>query len=126
MLFYTGTNKEHGLNLIEGACCPVNEMEKDEAVTLLARSARLGELPEEAARLARSIVAELGYLALAIDQAGALLFTGVCHLDYFLAIFRNYRKDLMENPSYKAASKSDQAVYTTWDISYGRIDRQAE
>ena len=70
-------------------------------------------------------MAELGYLSLAIDQAGALLFAGVCHLDDFLATFRNHRKDLMEKASYKSASKSDQAVYTTWDISYGRIDRQA-
>ena len=125
-IIYTSINKEHGLNLAEGACCPVNEMEKDEAVTLLARSARRDKFSEEDARLARSIVNELGYLALAIEQAGALLYTGVCHLDDFLAIFHKYRKDLMEKPSYKAASKSDQAVYTTWDISYGRIDRRAQ
>ena len=95
-VIYASKNKEHGLNLAEGACCPVDEMDEDEAVTLLARSTRLGELSEEAARLARSIVAELGYLALAIDQAGALLFTGSCHLDDFLATFRNHWKDLME------------------------------
>ena len=125
-VIYTSKNKEHALNLAEGACCPVNEMEEDEAVTLLARSARRDKLSEEDARLARSIVAELGYLALAINQAGALVFTGVCDLDDFLGTFRNHRKDLMKNPSYRAASKSDQAVYTTWDISYVRIHEQAQ
>ena len=125
-IIYTSKNKEHGLKLAEDACCPVNEMEADEAVTLLVRSARLDELSDKAAQLARSIVNELGYLALAIDQAGALLYTGVCHLDDFLAMFRNHRKDLMEKPSYKAASKSYQAVYTTWDLSYSRIDRRAQ
>ena len=37
-VIYTSKNKEHGLNLAEDACCPVNEMEEDEAVTLLASS----------------------------------------------------------------------------------------
>ena len=125
-VIYTSKNEEHALSLAEGACCPVNEMEEDEAVTLLKRSARRDELSEEDARLARSIVAELGHLALAINQAGALVFMGVCNLDDFLGTFRNHRKELMEKPSYKAASKSEQAVYTTWDISYVRIHEQAQ
>ena len=94
-IIYTSKNREHRLNLAEGACCRVNEMEKDEAVTLLVQSARLGEISEEAKRLAQSIVDELGYLALAICQAGALLYTGECHLDDFLDTFSKHRKDLM-------------------------------
>ena len=125
-VIYTSKNKGHALNLTEGACCPVNEMEEDEAVTLLARSARQKKLSEEDARLARLIVAGFDYLALAINQAGALLSTGECRLDDFLVIFRNHRKDPMKKPSYKTASKSDQPVYTTWDISYDRIERQAQ
>ena len=64
---YTSKNKEHGLNLAKGACCRVNEMEGDEAVTLLVRSARLSELSDKAARLEQSIVNELGYLAPAFN-----------------------------------------------------------
>ena len=79
-------------------------MDEDEAVTLLAKSARLGELSEKAAKLARSILAELGCLTLAIDQAGALLFTGVCQLDDFLNTSHSHRKGLMQKSSYKAAS----------------------
>ena len=32
-VIHTSKNKEHALNLAEGACCPVNEMEEDKAVT---------------------------------------------------------------------------------------------
>ena len=91
-VIYTSKNKEHALNLAKDACCPVNKMEDDEAVTLLARSAQWDKLSEEDTRLASSIEAELGYLALAINQTGALLFTGFCHLGDFLTTFRNHGK----------------------------------
>ena len=126
ILFTPARTRSMYLNLAKGAYYPVNEMEEAEAVTLLAWSARRDKLSGKDAGLVQSIVAELGYLALAIDQAGALLFTGVCHLDDFLSTFCNHRKDLMEKPSYKAASKSAQAVYTAWDTSYGRIHEQAQ
>ncbi|KAL9611396.1 MAG: hypothetical protein Q9167_003937 [Letrouitia subvulpina] len=104
----------------------VSEMTYDEAPELLLKSARLNVSSTDYRAQALAIVAELGYLALAIDQAGAYIASGGCFLDDFLDIFNAHRQHLLENEAYKGASGSDRAVYATWDLSYAAIDRQAE
>ena len=101
-------------------------MNYDEAPELLLKSARLNVSSTEYRAQALAIVAELGYLALAIDQAGAYIASGECYLDDFLDVFNEHRQHLLENEAYKGASGSDRAVYTTWDLSYTAIDRQVE
>ncbi|KAL8815792.1 MAG: hypothetical protein Q9223_005111 [Gallowayella weberi] len=73
-----------------------------------------------------AIVAELGYLALAIDQAGAYIASGECYLDDYLDVFSAHRQHLLKNEAYRGASGSDRAVYATWDLSYAAIDRQVQ
>ncbi|KAL8939769.1 MAG: hypothetical protein Q9211_002587 [Gyalolechia sp. 1 TL-2023] len=103
----------------------VSEMNHDEAPELLLKSARLNVLSEDYQQQALAIVAELGYLALAIDQAGAYIASGECYLDDFLDIFNEHRQHLLANEAYKGASGGDRAVYATWDLSYAAIDRRA-
>ena len=103
----------------------VAEMDRDEASDLLLKSARQNTSSEDYSELGSAIVAELGYLALAIDQAGAYIASGGCPLDNFLEVFDAHRQHLLQNEAYKGASGSDRAVYATWDLSYAAIHRQA-
>ncbi|KAL8636885.1 MAG: hypothetical protein Q9228_005779 [Teloschistes exilis] len=99
-------------------------MNHDEAQELLLKSARLNVSFTDYRAQALAIVAELGYLALAIDQAGAYIASGECYLDDFLNVFNAHRQHLLANEAYKGASGSDRAVYATWDLSYAAIARQ--
>ena len=103
----------------------VAEMNHVEALELLSKSARLDISSEKYQKLGSAIVKELGYLALAIDQAGAYIASGECRLDNFLDVFKIHRQRLLQNEAYKGASASDRAVYATWDLSYVAICRQA-
>ena len=100
-------------------------MTHDEARALLLTSARLNLLSEQFREQASTIVEELGYLALAIDQAGAYIANGECYLDDFLEVFNAHRQRLLQNEAYRGGSESDRAVYATWDLSYAAICRQA-
>ncbi|KAL9017793.1 MAG: hypothetical protein Q9185_004882 [Variospora sp. 1 TL-2023] len=104
----------------------VSELDYDEAPELLLKSARLNVSSTDHRAQASAIVAELGYLALAIDQAGAYIASGECYLDDFLDVFNEHRQHLLENEAYRGASGSDRAVYATWDLSYAAIDRQVK
>ncbi|KAI4265159.1 MAG: hypothetical protein L6R35_007180, partial [Caloplaca aegaea] len=104
----------------------VSELDYDEAPELLLKSARLNVSSTDHRAQASAIVAELGYLALAIDQAGAYIASGECYLDDFLVVFNEHRQHLLENEAYRGASGSDRAVYATWDLSYAAIDRQVQ
>ena len=104
----------------------VSEMNKDEASELLLKSAHLDMPLKSHKKQASDIVAELGYLALAIDQAGAYIANGECRIDDFLETFNVHRQHLLQNEAYKGASGNDRAVYATWDLSYTAIARQAD
>jgi len=103
----------------------VSEMNEDEASELLLKSAHLDMSPKSYEEQASDIVTELGYLALAIDQAGAYIANGECRIDDFLDTFNIHRQHLLQNEAYKGASGNERAVYATWDLSYTAIDRQA-
>ena len=104
----------------------VSGLNDEEAPELLLKSARLNASSKGYQEQALAIVKELGYLALAIDQAGAYMARGECRLDDFLDIFNVHRHYLLQNEAYRGASGSDRAVYATWDLSYTAIARQAD
>ncbi|KAL8718789.1 MAG: hypothetical protein Q9225_004121 [Loekoesia sp. 1 TL-2023] len=104
----------------------VSEMNENEASELLLKSAHLDMSLKNYEKQASDIVAELGYLALAIDQAGAYIANCERCIDDFLETFNIHRQRLLQNEAYKGASGNDRAVYATWDLSYNAIARQAE
>lgn len=85
----------------------VAEMDHNEAPELLLNSARLNILSNDYRKIALAIVEELGYLTLAIDQAGAYIASGECCLDDFLDRFNARHQDLLRNEAYKGASGDD-------------------
>ncbi|KAL9610367.1 MAG: hypothetical protein Q9167_004937 [Letrouitia subvulpina] len=103
----------------------ISEMEHNEALALLLKSARL-DASKEYQEQASQIVAELGCLALAIDQAGAYIASGECSIDDYLNTFNAHHQYLLQSEAYKGASGNDRAVYATMDLSYAAIIRQAD
>jgi tetratricopeptide (TPR) repeat protein len=112
-------------DLTSDAACEVAGMEDDDAVELLLDSARLKPASGEVTQLAREIVAELGHLALAVDQAGAYIARGECRFHDFLATFERHRASLLSVDAYHRATPDTRAVYATWELSYSAIQRIA-
>jgi tetratricopeptide (TPR) repeat protein len=93
-------------------------MEEDDAIDLLLRAAFLDESSTELRLHAKNIVKELSYLALAVDQAGAVIASGFCGVQDYLKRYKTRRKELLAFPPFKGASNYDKAVFNTWDVSF--------
>ncbi|TVY55429.1 Nephrocystin-3 [Lachnellula cervina] len=66
--------------------------------------------------LAQGIVSELGYLALAIMQAGRTIRRKIATLEMYLNIYLGHRKSLMKTPRTLNADEAN--IITTWEIPF--------
>ena len=103
----------------------VQEMEKNDAISLLLNAAFLDSTSDELRQAATPVVTELCCLPLAVDQAGAAIATGLCTIHDYLHMYANHRQSLMTHPSFKGASNYGRAVYATWDLSFNAIIERA-
>ena len=99
-------------------------MDPEEGVELLLKSAYPKGQPEgqeqEQQRFANDIAAELGYLAIALDQAGHTIRRKIYTLERYLYSYLGYRHRLLNSP---APVKSLEAnVITTWEIPFRQIE----
>ncbi|KAF8460529.1 hypothetical protein BDZ91DRAFT_766264 [Kalaharituber pfeilii] len=102
--------------------CMVDKMSEEDAQQLLLRAARL--TPEEMANpksrsTALDIVKKLGYLALAIDQAGAYIASN-CALAEYLEIYDRYRPTLLNDREFEGSGYAA-SVYQTWELSFNAV-----
>jgi hypothetical protein len=113
-ILYTSTDPGLGLTLSRNAVSEVPEMDCEDAITLLLRTAQLEkrEMDEGLRQPATAIVEMLGFLPLAVDIAGASVRMGLCYLDDYVDTFRSHRKEMMKDCAFKGASRERQAVYT--------------
>lgn len=108
----------------------VQELEADDALHLLLTSAGIpppwGSWTEETGN---EIIKTLGYLALAVAQAGNCISRGICKLDEYLDLHHGERHVLRQRQSDDGWSNGPrnwetsknpvlQAVYTSFDASY--------
>ena len=102
----------------------VEEMEEEEALSLLLRSSNLGSAfyDDQAAK----IVTALGCIPLAIDQAGAYIAQQNYDLEGYLKLYKNHHKDLLSDPGFMGASDYGSPIYGTWDISMEAIKHRAD
>ena len=100
-------------------------MNEDDASILLLRTAHLDVSNQAYLREARDIVADLGCLALAIDQAGAYIFNDGCNIHDYRATFEAHHQELLREDSWKGAGDYDLAAYASWDLSRKAIKRMA-
>ncbi|KAF8622378.1 hypothetical protein AX15_007064 [Amanita polypyramis BW_CC] len=120
------TSRNRALQRITlGNSIEVDRMDEEEAISLLFKSVMLSSPSDEAKALARSIVAAIGYIPLAIDQAGAYMHAIDCDLKDYLDLYNQYHSQLMLNATFKGASDYGYSTYGTWDLSMKEIERRA-
>jgi Tetratricopeptide repeat len=115
------TSRNPGMkhNVSDGAWIEVEDMEEQDAISLLLKAASLDNTSQKLRQASKPIVKELCYLPLAVDQAGAAIACGLCDdMDDYLRIYSERRQTLLAHPSFGGASNYDRAVYATWELSF--------
>jgi tetratricopeptide (TPR) repeat protein len=98
-------------------------LKENEALILLLRAADI-PLPWDSATesTGNQITYALGYLALALVQAGALILRRICEIKDYLEFYDQHRKKLSLHQSSKGLRERDQfTVYATWDLSLNSL-----
>ena len=103
----------------------VSSMTEDESVNLLLRRAARGNEAPECAVIARS----LGYLPLALDQAGSYIRARDLQLQDFISRYEERKKSILsETPEqweYRRSINEEPeeylSVFTTWELSFEQL-----
>jgi hypothetical protein len=112
-----------------GRVVKVTGMTEHEALELLLRQTK-SEKTDSAVRAGEEIMPRLGYLPLAIDQAGACLSSRKLPLDRFLQQYHERRAAVLKHtpPLWeyrrKLGNGDDEtplSVFTTWELSFGHL-----
>ena len=102
----------------------ITEMKESDAIDLLLKTSCVDQA-EQHISAAQKIVAELGYIPLAINHAGAYIEAGKSDISHYLRRFLQHRQALMSDPTFTGRSNYDRTVYGTWDLSFREIERRA-
>ncbi|KAG4442234.1 hypothetical protein IFR05_002283 [Cadophora sp. M221] len=106
--------------------CKVDIMSSEDAVALLLTTSAHDGCKDKARELAAEIAKDLGYLALAIVQAGAVIRQGICSLDGFSDLYSQHKRDLLESSHSNSSFEYHSSVFTTWEISIRKIEANPE
>ena len=99
-------------------------LDESDAITLLLRSALLGDATDEDLRkTAHPIVQALGCLPLALIQAGASIQQNICSLNEYLDIFNSYKKGIFSNQRIQGKGSYEHTIFTTFEVSFNEISR---
>ena len=101
----------------------LKEMNHEEADTLLLKAAGKDPTVPRLRRLARPITSTLGYLPLAIDQAGATIRQNISSLESYLTLYYRQRRQIMSMRSIQGGEAYKYTVYTTWEVSFRMIKK---
>lgn len=108
---------------------PIEEMSRSEGALLLLHRAglltaddSLEQASEQMRTSAERIVAEMGGLALAIDQVGAYIGETGCSLERYLHLFRQCRARLLAQRGTSPVGHPE-SVATTWKLVLQKIER---
>ena len=104
---FRGMDPEEGINLLLGSAYTKQE----------AQNFNSGQKT-----LARSLAAELGYLALALSLAGNAIRKHIYTLEHYLRVYLKYRDRLL--PKSISISAIDANAFTTWEISLQKMGEQ--
>ena len=121
------TSRDKGLERVslDENSLEVQEMGEKEAVSLLLQSAMIGSSTAKSVDLAQKLVKAVGYVPIAIDQAGAFVHSCACSLGDYLEMLQQEYTQLMSIPEFKGASDYGYSTYGTWEISMKEIERRA-
>ena len=97
-------------------------MEEEDAITLLLRAAYEDVEAVDARRAARPIVQALGYLPLALTQAGASIRQKICTLEDYLHVYDSHVYELLKSRPIQSSDSYQYSIYTTWEVTVRRIE----
>ncbi|KAJ7870691.1 hypothetical protein B0H13DRAFT_2202138 [Mycena leptocephala] len=117
------TTRNPALRGYAGAHFAVSDMEENDAVALLLKSAAQEIVPVNK-EIAAKIVKELCYLPLAIVQAGAFILQSGA-LDSYLDIYMKNRAQLLSEKPAQSYDNYAWTVYTTWQMSFDQLSPPA-
>ncbi|KAK1834395.1 hypothetical protein QBC39DRAFT_26350 [Podospora conica] len=103
---------------------PLDMLPEDDALALLKRRSGIkAVLDDVQTTAAKSIVEELGFLPLAIDQAAAYVQARKKTFKDYLALYYKQQKALLNFKS--KLSKHQKTVLTTWEISFQKLEQDS-
>lgn len=98
-------------------------LEPEDAVNLLLKTAFPKDDPPspkaDSQQTARKIASELGYLALALANAGTSIRRNIYTLEMYLRHYLGHRKEMITSRSISTAYEAN--IITTWEIPFQRI-----
>jgi hypothetical protein len=109
----------------------VNTLEPEEASALLLRHLQLdtSRLTKEILQDCEEIAERLGYLAIAVGLAGAYIANSDEEkphaLRQYLKDFSAHQDDLLKHQHYQGLSDHDKTVWTVWDTTLTRIEKDS-
>ena len=75
---------------------------------------------------AKRIADALGYLALALVQAGAVILQGMCNLQDYLKFYNQFRSRVSQRrPSGPSLNADQVTIYATWEHSLSSLEQRA-
>ncbi|KAF8182443.1 hypothetical protein K438DRAFT_1724919 [Mycena galopus ATCC 62051] len=115
------TSRNPGLCVYAGSHSLVSDMEEEDAVALLLKSA-VQDTTIHTERVATEIA--LHYFPLAIVQAGAFISKSQ-DLDSYLALYTKNQAQLLREKPAQSHDRYALTVYTTWQISFNQLTSPA-
>ncbi|KAG9249104.1 hypothetical protein BJ878DRAFT_151483 [Calycina marina] len=106
-LQFSGMDPEDGIDLLLKSAYPLCQPNQGEP---------------QRRNLASRIAAELGYLAIALDQAGHTIRRNIYTIEKYLQSYLRYRHRLLSSHSQILDSEAD--VITTWEIPFCKIEQR--
>ena len=82
----------------------------------------LGQVEEETLAAAETIVTEMDFLPLALDQAGAYIEEVGCNLSAYLELYRTHRKELLQRRGH-IPTDHPEPVATTWSLNFQKVEQ---
>ncbi|KAJ7714860.1 hypothetical protein B0H16DRAFT_512395 [Mycena metata] len=113
------TSRNPGMCVYAGSNSLVSDMEEEDAVALLLKSA-LQMATVHTEQIAAEIVKLLHYLPLAIVQAGAFISKSR-NLDGYLALYTKNQVRLLSEKPAQSHDRYARTVYTTWQMSFDQL-----
>jgi hypothetical protein len=129
-ILVTTRNPEHKIHgNVEPRFYKIQGLEKQEAIDLLLTAEEPIPWDTSSVDRALKITEKLGFLALAIVQAGAVIRDGLCTLENYNSFFERSWTSLRAWAERKPAGDDKNHhlmyIYTTWEICYQRMESKA-
>jgi tetratricopeptide (TPR) repeat protein len=104
---------------------PIKEMLPEEALAFVIKRIGREEASEEERHCAQELVTELGYFALAIEQAGAYIVAKQVGICAYLKRYQNLQIQLLEKGQPKTGDYPS-SVAKTWLINFEQVEAASE